>query len=214
MKTLVSTVLSAVCVLLAVIFVVVKRDDNAQHETDAAAITNYSNRLDLASSAIVVRDGTILNLSNRLDQCQSASLALSNQLTAAIALDADQITNLNRQVAEMTTENQTLSRQVTSFTNQVAGLTQQNTRTEASLARTNQDLMQARKDYSLLENRLRRDVAERVIVERKFNNSSELQAQIEKLKQHPAGEISAESILAGLDVEVNSNGTFHVLASE
>ena len=57
-------------------------------------------------------------------------------------------------------------------------------------------------------------MAERVVVERKFYNLAELQAQMQKLKRHPAEEISAGSIYAGLDVEVKSNGTVHVIAPE
>ena len=54
-------------------------------------------------------------------------------------------------------------------------------------------------------------MAERVVVERKFNNPSELQAQMQYLKKHPAGVISADSIYAGLDVEVKSNAV-HVIS--
>ena len=36
---------------------------------------------------------------------------------------------------------------------------------------------------------------------------------MQNLKQHPAGVISADSIYAGLDVEVQSNA-FHVIAPE
>ena len=56
-------------------------------------------------------------------------------------------------------------------------------------------------------------MAERVVVERKFNNLSELKAQMEKLKNNPAAEISAGSIFAGLDVEVKSNA-FHVISPD
>jgi hypothetical protein len=76
---------------------------------------------------------------------------------------------------------------------------------------TGSNLDLANKNYALLENRLRRDVAARVVVERKFNNPSELRAQLEYLKQHPAEEVSADSIYAGLDVEVVSNA-FHVIS--
>jgi septal ring factor EnvC (AmiA/AmiB activator) len=107
----------------------------------------------------------------------------------------------------MESENQTLGRRVMDLTNQVAGLTSQIALTEASLN-------QANKDYALLENRLRRDVAERIVVERKFNNLSELQAQMQKLKKNPADVISSESIYAGLGVEVKSNGTFHVISPD
>lgn len=214
MKSLLSTALGLACVLLIISVVVVKQGDNARHQKDLGAITDYSNRLDSAQTQLAIYDGMTIDLSNRLAQCHSASLTLSNQLTQTIVRNAEQITNLNQQVAAMTSENQTLNGRIVNLTNQLTGIHQQLALTKASLNQTNQVLIKARKDYGLLENRLRRDVAERVMVERKFNNLSEVQAQAEQLKQHPARQISAASILAGLDVEVNSNGTFHVLAAE
>lgn len=214
MKSFLSTALALACVLLIIAIVVIKQGDNARHQTDAGTITDYSNRLDSAQTQLAIYNGMTIDLSNRIDQCHLASLTLSNQLTTTIAQDAEQITNLNEQVATKISENQGLNQCIVSLTNQVAGLKRQISLSEASLAQTNQALVQAHKDYALLENRLRRDVAQRVIVERKFNNPSELQAQLVKLKLNPTQEISADGILAGLDIEVNSNGTFHVLASE
>ena len=210
MKQYLSTVLALVCTVLVISLIVMKRGDNAQHENDAGAIAGFSNQLTSAQGQIASCNGTILTLSNRLDESLSASLTLSNHLIEAestIVLDTKQITNLNRHVAEMESENQTLGRRVMDLTNQVAGLTSQIALTEASLN-------QANKDYALLENRLRRDVAERIVVERKFNNLSELQAQKQKLKKNPADVISSESIYAGLGVEVKSNGTFHVISPD
>jgi chromosome segregation ATPase len=210
MKQYLSTVLALVCTVLVISLIVMKRGDNAQHENDAGAIAGFSNQLTSAQGQIASCNGTILTLSNRLDESLSASLTLSNHLIEAestIVLDTKQITNLNRHVAEMESENQTLGRRVMDLTNQVAGLTSQIALTEASLN-------QANKDYALLENRLRRDVAERIVVERKFNNLSELQAQMQKLKKNPADVISSESIYAGLGVEVKSNGTFHVISPD
>jgi hypothetical protein len=103
-------------------------------------------------------------------------------------------------------ENQTLGQRGMDLTNQMAGLTMQ-------IALTGTNLDQANKDYALLENRLQ-DVAERIVAERKFNNLLELQAQMQKLKKNPADVISSESIYAGLDVEVKSNGTLHVISRE
>lgn len=150
-----------------------------------------------------------IQLSNRLDESRVASVTFSNQLVEAestIALGADQITNLNRQVAEVESENQTLGQRVMDLTNQMASL-------KGQIALTGASLDQANKNYALLENRLRRDVAERVVVERKFNNLSELQAQMQKLKENPTGAITAERIYAGLDVEVESN-SFHVISPD
>jgi len=202
--------------VLVMAFVVIKRSDDAQHETDAGTINGFSNRLDSAQTQIAFCNGIILLfsnsldvISNRLDESRSASLTFSNQLMEAqstIALDTEQITNLNGQVAAAESGNQTLGQQVMDLTNQLAGLARQ-----MGLTQTN--LVQANKDHALLENRLRRDVAERMVVERKFNNPLELQAQIQNLKTNPAVVISAESIYAGLDVEVKSNAV-HVISPD
>jgi len=204
MKLYLPVVLALACAALVISIVVIKQGDNAQHETDAGAMADFSNRLDSAQIQIAFCKGTMLTLSNRLDDSQSASLTFSNQLVEAesnTVLDAQQITNLNQQVAEAESENQTLVRSVMDLTNQMAGLARQ----------SGASLDQANKNYALLEERLRQDVAERVVVERKFNNPSELQTQMQYLKQHPADVISAGSIYAGLDVEVSSNA-FHVIS--
>lgn len=207
MKEYLTTVLVLACAALIVILFVMKGGDNAQHEKDATAIAGFSNRLDSAQTQLAICNGTILTLSNSLNACQSASTTFSNQLTEAqstVALDAGQMTNLTRQVAETESEDQALGRRVMNLTNQVAGLA-------AQLASTGANLVQADKDYALLENRLRRDVAERVVVERKFDNLLELQAQMQHLKKHPVEMVTADSIYAGLGVEVTSN-TFHVIS--
>ena len=214
MKEYLSTILTLLCAVLVIAFIVVKHFDNVQHDTDAGSITDFSNRLDSAQIQIGTYVGTLLTVSNTLDatsnslvEYRSAATAFSNQLAdakSAIALDTDQITNLTRQIADSSSENQTLSGRVMDLTNQVAALTGQ-------VALTQSNLDMANKNYALLENRFRIDVAERVVVERKFNDPWELQSQIQNLKAHPAGVISADSIYAGLDVEVKSN-TFHVIA--
>lgn len=213
MKEFLPAALALACVVLVVSLVVIKHGDDAQHENDASALADLSNQLTSAQSQIITRDATILTFSNNLDASQSATLALSNHLAKAestITGDAEQITNLNRQVAEVQSENQTLGGRVITLTNQVTDLMKQMAVTGASLDQTNKDLVQAYKDYGLLENRFRIDVAERLVLERKFNDYSELQAQLKRVKSNPAGKISAESIYSGLDVEVKSNGWVHV----
>ncbi len=208
MKLYLPIVLALACAVLVISLIVIKRGDNARHENDAGAMADFSNQLTSAQTQIATGNETILTFSNSLDESRSASLTFSNRLIeaeSAMVLDTEQITNLNRQVAETESENQTLGRRVMDLTNQLAGLTMQ-------IASTTASLKQANNDYALLENRLRRDVAERTVVERKFNNPSELQAQMQKLEKNPTDVISSESIYAGLDVEVKSNGTFHVIS--
>jgi chromosome segregation ATPase len=204
-----SLALALVCAGLVFSLIVIKRGDTAQHETDAGALAGCSNQLALAQAQIIGCNEMMRALSNRLDESLSVSATFSNRLAetqSTMVLDTDQITNLTRQVAAVESEKQAADRRVVDLTSRLAGLTRQIASNQVSLAQANQD-------YALLENRLRRDVAERVVVERKFNNPLVLQAQLQDLKRHPAGVISADSIYAGLDVEVKSNA-FHVIAPE
>ncbi len=211
MKNYLSTFLTLVCFVLIVSVVMIKRNDSAQYDNDVSTIADFSNKLDSAQTEIAIGNGKILTLSNWLNESQSVALIFSNRATAAeskIILASEQITNLNKQITELEPQIPTLNQRIADLTNQVASLAKQNALAEATLAEAN-------KNYSLLENRLQRDVAERMVVERKFNNLSEVQMQLQKLKQgNSPNAISAESIYSGLDLEVKSNGVVHVLAPD
>lgn len=214
MKTYSLIALAVASVILAVILFMTKSSDNAQMASDAAAIVDYSNRLDTAEMHVSERNGALIILSNTLAE---TTQTLSNQLTAAqsaLALDAEQFTNLNQQITAANTENHSLNQQVLALTNQVTALSSQLAQTQASLTQTNKDLAQLHKDYTLLDNRFRRDVAERIVVEHKFNMISELQAQLKKLQTNPGQWATPKSIYEGLNVEVKSNGESYVIAPE
>jgi chromosome segregation ATPase len=214
MKTYSSIILILVCAVLVIALIVIKHGDDTQHQTDAGSIADFSNQLAAAQFDLTLGQGAMINLSNNLDQCQSESVALSNQLTAAqsnLALDAEQITNLTTNLDQQSAQlsaaqagNQALTGRITDLTNAMAGMAQQ-------LVLTNSSLVEVDKNYSLLENRLRRDVAARLVAERKFDNPPELQAQLKYLKQHPGAVVTADHIYADLDVEVKSN-QFHVIS--
>jgi hypothetical protein len=221
MKQYLSIILGIFCLVLVISLILTKHSDNTQHDSDTSSITDFSNQLDLAQMHLSICNGTALIFSNNLNESQSALFTFSNQLTQAestIALDGEQITNLTQQVTDVKSENQTLAQHFVDLTgqmsNQIANLTKQLTMTQVSLAETNKDFAQLGKDYVLLENRFRIDVAERLVVERKFNNLQELQAQLRNVKSNPLGAISVGSIYAGLNVEVRSNGTVHVITPE
>lgn len=211
MKQILTIILSLVCAALLVALFLTKRNDNAQHETDAGTITELSNTLAVAQSQVTSCNGMIVTLSNRLDGCQAMSVTFSNNFIAAqsaIALGAGQITNLTEQVARLKSDNQAYDRQVMDLTNQVVELNQK-------VAVTESNSEAVHKDHLLLEERLRRDVAERLVMQRKFYNPEALQAQMDKLKEFGGSfDVTADKIYAGLDVEVRSNGTIHVLSPE
>jgi Mg2+ and Co2+ transporter CorA len=202
---------------LLIFLFVSKQNNDAQHEKDAEAIISASNLLSSCQAEVAAFKERTLTLSNGLETCQSAALTFSNELVkakSAFAIAKEgldrQITDLNGQITRQTTqsesEKQASSQRMADLTRQIGELTNQVASTRASLA-------QANHDYVLLENRFRRDVAERVMVERKFNNSTELKAQLEYLLWNPSKEISEDRIREGLDVVVKSN-LCYVIAPE
>lgn len=207
-------VLAAVCVLLVIFLAVIKRGDNQQHAQDTRSIAEFSNTLNAAQAVITNRDFTILTLSNRLGECESASTSISNKLTAAIAAGEEKITGLTQKISDLSAENQERTKHIANLTNEIAALNNKLAEKAAMLTRTNEDLAQLQKEYRLLDNRLRRDIAERIVVERRLNNPQELKAQLVYLKTNPPAAVTADEILLGLDVEVKSNGTYHVLAPD
>ena len=211
MKTYLSIALGLVCAGLVAALVTTKRSDNAQHETDSDALSALSNRLDSAESQIATGKGMAISLSKSLDESRSTSLALSNQLTearSAVASDAEQFANLTRQIAAAESEKKTLNEKLADLSSQMTNQTSQVADLKGQLAATQASLDQLNKGCLLIEDRFRRDVAARVVAERKFNNIAELQAQIKYLGKNPAKTITAEGIFAGLDIVVKSNAFY------
>ncbi len=214
MKSILLVLLGIVSLTLAYILYTTKQSDTTQHNTDSASILDLSNDLNSVQAQVAASSVTINTLSNSLVDSQSTSLSLSNQLAdsqSTLSHNAEQIASLNTKVAEMETTNEAATRHATELAGQVTTVTQQLSMVQTNLSDTSKELAQANKDYYLLENRFRTTVAERVVIQRKFYNPQELQAQLERLKMDPSGEVTADMIYAGLDVEVRSNGTFHVL---
>ena len=214
MKHLLSVILGLLCLGLAIALFASKRDNDAQQERYAETITTASNLLSSSEKEVAAFRGKAITLSNQLETSQSTSLTFSNQLIeakSALATTKEgferQITDLNRQSTQLETEKQASSQRIAELTQQMADLTNQISWAQASL-------LQANKDYALLDNRFRRDVAERVIVERRFNNRRELKAQLENLQWDPTKEISEDRIREGLNVVVGKSNVCYVIAPE
>ena len=214
MKYLLSVILGLACLGLAIALFSSKRDSDAQHEKDAETISSASNLLSSAWKEVAAIKGNVLTLSNQLETSQTTSLTYSNQLIEAKSTLATtkegferQITDLKQQSTQLETEKQASSQHIAELTNHISDLTNQ-------IASAQTNLLQANIDYALLENRFRRDVAERVIVERKFNNRQELKAQLENLQYNPTKEISEDRIREGLNVVVGRSNVCYVIAPE
>jgi chromosome segregation ATPase len=214
MKHLLTVILGVLCLGLAIALFSSKRDNDAQHEKDAETINSTSNMLSTAWKEVAAFRGNVSTLSNQLETSQSATLTFSNQLieaksalTTAKEASERQITDLKAQSAQLETENQASSQRIAELTNHISDLTNQIALAQASL-------LQASKEYALLENRFRRDVAERVIVERRFNNRNELKARLEYLQWNPVLEVSEDRIREGLNVVVGKSNLCYVITPE
>ncbi|HSY19017.1 MAG TPA: hypothetical protein VK815_11810 [Candidatus Acidoferrales bacterium] len=210
MKTL-SIVFLAGCVLLAVALMVTRKNDAAALDTAAGTITDFSNRLDTAQTQIVAGERSLLTLSNALTE---SSVTLSNQLTQTIGQQTEQLATLKQQTATAVAEKAALNADLLDLTNQMTALNGKIAATETSLTQTKSDLAQLGKDYQLLQNRLQRDVAERLVAERKFRSVTQIEAQLQKLNDNPPPVPTTDSIYTGLDVEIRSNGVAHVIAPD
>ena len=217
MKTYLTIVLAAVSVGLLAILFVTKHGDNAQIEAGHTSLADCSNRLDSAETQLAARDSTIVTLTNALAEASTAALVSSNLLADAqgkILLQNELMTGLNRRLDDAKKEQADLATQIVGLTAQIASVSNQLTAAQSSLTQTNSALVQSQKDYAVLENKFRQDVAARTVAERRFNNLIEVQAQEKKLQKSGAEWVTPESIYAGLNVEVLSNGTVHVIAPE
>jgi chromosome segregation ATPase len=212
-----TVILGLLCLGLGATLLVSNRNSDAQHEKDVETLTSTSNLLNASQMEVTAFKGDVTTLSNRLETCQSTSLTCSNELIEAKSALATakegferQITDLNgqitRQSTQLETEKQASNQRIADLTRQLAELTNQVASARASL-------LQANKDYALLDNRFRRDVAERIIVERKFDNRKQLKAQLDFLRSNPYWEISEDRIREGLNVVVKSN-LCYVIAPE
>jgi len=180
-------------------------------------LTNFSNRLDSAQANFANSLNAFITISNTLNDCESVALAFSNQLTTAqttLATQTDQTAELNHQLTVANANKKLLADNLTTMTNQLLALNKQLATTQAQLTQTNMVLDKILTDYVLLQNRFLRDVAARVVVERRFNNLREVQKQEQRLLTRPAPEVTDGSIYAGLNVQVTSNGIAQVIAPE
>ena len=180
-----SAILIVACVGLAVALLVLKNRSDAQQKKDAETILDFSNQWVEASININELNQANVVLSNDVAMKTTAMSALSNQLdaasntltttTASLASSQEQITNLNTRVADLEAQNQVLDERANSLSNTIAQL-------DTQIAETEMKLATSRTNNAFLESELKRQVAERTELERKFNDLQEVRVQVHKLR--------------------------------
>jgi septal ring factor EnvC (AmiA/AmiB activator) len=217
MKNVVPIFLVIIVVILGVALYFIKTGDNTQIANLSSSLSDCSNRLDIVNAKVTVRDTQIYSLSNDLATASVAVGDISNQLVQAQATLDDQksqVGKLNAQLTEANAQNEALNRSLLDATNQYNTLSTLQQATKASLETTNAALVQLQSDYGVLGQRLQEDVAQRLVLERRWRNPQMLSDQVDFMKNSPEETITPERIYAGLNVLVSSNGSVKVLSPE
>jgi len=217
MKNLLAIFLGLIAVILGVALYMTKSGDNAQIANLNTSLSDSSNRMDIVNAQVTVRDTELYTLSNNLVAASAAVTEVSNQLAGAqstIGEQKQQVAKLNSQLTDLGAQNDALNRSLVDSTNQLIAANQLQQATQASLEQTNAALVQLQSDYSVVGQRLREDVAGRLVLERKWRNPAALQEQLDDLKYSPEDVITAEKIYAGFNVLVSSNGSVRVISPE
>ncbi|HUA38458.1 MAG TPA: hypothetical protein VMA35_08725 [Candidatus Sulfopaludibacter sp.] len=171
-------ILVVVCVGMVVVLVAEKKRADTQQKKDSDTILDFSNQLATANLNLDGLRQVNLILTNDLVAAQQTLTVLSNQYVATSASLSNTTTALKTaqdQIADLEAQNQALDQQVVNMTNTIANLSTQ-------IADTQMKLVESETNNTFLENELKRQVAQKVELERKFNNLSQVRAQVRKLR--------------------------------
>ncbi len=179
MKTQLGVViLVVVCVGLVVALVAGrKRADNLQKK-DTDTILDFSNQLTTANVSLDELRQVNLMLTNDLDASRQTLTILSNQYVATSASLSNTTAALKTaqdEIADLEAQNRALDQRAADMTNTIANLSTQ-------IAETQMKLVQSETNNTFLESELKRQVAEKAELERKFNNLSQVRTQVRKLR--------------------------------
>jgi hypothetical protein len=172
------TILVVICAGMALALLLEKNRADKQEKEDTYTISDFSNQL---ASANLNLDGlrqVNLILTNDLVAAQQTLTVLSNQYVAtsvSLSNTATALKTAQDQIADLESQNQALDQQVVGMTNTIDNLS-------AQIAATQLKLVEAETNDAFLESELKRQVAERAELERKFNNLATVRAQVRKLR--------------------------------
>jgi hypothetical protein len=209
MKTRLGVVLLVVvCVGMVVGLIVEKNHADTQQKRDSDIILEFSNQLASANMNLDGLRQVNLILTNDLVAAQQTLTVLSNQYVATSVSLSNTTTALKTaqdQIADLESQNQALDQQVVNMTNTINNLS-------AQIAGTQMKLVESETNNAFLESELKRQVAERAELERKFNNLSQVRAQVRKLRNDLLIARRLEWMRAGTDPTQQHKGAQMLMA--
>jgi len=178
-KNLATIILLIACAGLAVALIVINKQSGEQQQHNVNTILDFSNQLTGARDQITSLGQVNLVLTNDLAASRQQSETLSNQLSdtqQTVAQEQQNLIDLTNQIVQLEQRNQELDQKVTDLTNQISQLDDQITATQLELSKS-------KTNNTYLENELKKQVAERTVLEAKFNSISQVREQVHKLKE-------------------------------
>lgn len=171
-------ILLVVCVGLVVALVAGKRSADVQRKKDSETIVDFSNQVTTANISLDDLRQVNLVYSNDLDTSRRTLVTLSNQnveTSASLSNTESALKTAQDQITDLEAQNRTLDQQTMEMTNTIANLSTQITETQMKL-------VESETNNTFLESELKRQVAERADLEHRFNDLSQVRAQVRKLR--------------------------------
>lgn len=168
----------AVCAGLVVALVMGQKSADRRQKKDTDTILEFSNELTTANANLDGLRQVNLVLTNDLGASRQTLMTFSNQYVATSASLSNSRAALKTaqdQIADLEAQNQTLDQQAAKMTNTIANLSGQITETQIKL-------VESETNNTFLERELKRQVAEKAELVQKFNNLSQVRAQVRKLR--------------------------------
>jgi septal ring factor EnvC (AmiA/AmiB activator) len=186
-------VLAVLALALGIGLLVCHQKSVEQQKQDLAVIVSTSNKLKQTSLRLDEAQGVIANLEKDVNARDRAIGGLSIELLSAsntlarttgdlgaarqaIKEAQDEITRRDARIGALETENNNLDKRASELTNAIVGLNMQ-------IAETQRKLAAAEGDKAFLETQLKRLMADKADLEKKFSDLEVLRAQIKQLKE-------------------------------
>jgi len=201
-------VLVVICIGAVVALVAEKNHADKLQKADTDTISEFSNQLVSANVSLDGLRQVNLILTNNLVAAQQTLTTLSNQYVATSVSLSNTTTALKTaqdQIADLESQNQALDQQVANMTNTIENLS-------AQITATQMKLVESETNNAFLESELKRQVAEKAELERKFNNLSAVRSQVRKLRDDLLIARRLEWMRAGTDPTQQHKGAQMLMA--
>src|SRR2546421_5767311 len=202
-------VLVAICVVLGIALITIKKQAADEQHRDVDTIGTLSNKWVQTSATLEEQKQVSAMMEKDLEGQKKAFGELSNNYSqvsgnlskteASLKASQEQVARLETKTTELETQNQALDKQASELSTALTNLTTQ-------IAATQKKLSASEGDKAFLEKELNRLMTEKAELEKQFNDLGVLRAQVSKLKEELSIARRIEWIRQGLFASTDEKG--------